>query len=75
MKYVVATAQCFQNNGDFVTSDWGAIEYQPILPGQTSPYAVLVRYNPAIHTCAVSFKYLSGGNISAIGPDWPKHKT
>ena len=48
----------------FVTSDDTLVEYNPLLPGQTSPFKSMTRSNPAMAKYTVAFKYLFGGTIS-----------
>lgn len=45
LKSIQVVVQWFDKNGNFVTSDEALIEYNPILPGQTSPFEVLSSYN------------------------------
>lgn len=58
---VVATFRTSERQ--LVTSETSLIEYNPILAGQTSPFKVIVRYNPAINACSVGFKNLAGVSI------------
>jgi Short C-terminal domain len=51
-------------SGELITSDDAVIDYNPILPGQTSPFKVMVTWNPAMRTAEVDFKELMGGTIS-----------
>lgn len=46
-----------------VASDEALISYNPLLPGQTSPFSVIARYNPAIAYWRVEFKEILGGTI------------
>jgi len=39
------------------------IDFDPILPGQTSPFKVLTTHNPAITKGSISFKYILGAQI------------
>ena len=66
---VTALVSFFDASGGFITSDTGIIEYNPILPGQTSPWKVMVRYNPAMKSARVEFKELFGGTIASY-PDY-----
>ena len=50
-------------NGDFITSDYALIDYDPLLPGQKSPFNVLERSNPAMSKASIDFKTISGGSI------------
>ena len=50
-------------DGSFITSADALIEYNPILPGQTSPFKVSVTFNPAMKSASLQFKYLMGGTI------------
>jgi len=49
----------------FITSSDALIDYNPILPGQTSPFTVIETYNPAMRKAGVEFKFLMGGTIPA----------
>lgn len=40
------------------------IDYDPLLPGQSSPYTVIARYNPAISFCSITFREFLGGTLS-----------
>lgn len=63
MKDVEAIASFYDKDGNFITSSDALIDYNPILPGQTSPFKVMQTYNPAITNWKVTFKYLIGGEI------------
>lgn len=64
MKNVAAVANWYDKDNGFITSDTTLIEYNPILPGQRSPYKVMARHNPAMTKYSVSFKQLFGGAIA-----------
>ncbi|MBK9526998.1 MAG: hypothetical protein IPO41_01435 [Acidobacteria bacterium] len=66
LEAVQAVVTHYDGNGSFVTSDSALIEYNPLLPGQTSPYKVLTRHNPAMKTFNVEFKHILGGEIYSI---------
>ena len=74
LRHVLALAECFTKDETFVTSEWSVIEYDPVMPGQTSPYHVIIRYNPVIKGCRMSFKNLGGPAIPAADPDAPPAK-
>jgi hypothetical protein len=63
LEHVQAVVTWETKAGDFITSDSTLIEYDPILPDQTSPFTLMARENPAMHTAYVQFKYLLGGAI------------
>lgn len=71
-KYVVAVIQWFDENDGFVTSDEAVIDYNPILPGQTSPFSIHTVYNPAMESAIVTFKKGLGGTIPTYYPDAKK---
>ena len=66
LEAVQAVVTHYDGNGNFVTSDSALIEYDPLLPGQTSPYKVHTRHNPAMKTFNVEFKRLLGGEIYSV---------
>ncbi len=51
--------------GDFITSDSTLIEYTTLLPGQTSPFKSMTRWNPAIKKASIGFKTLFGTQLGA----------
>lgn len=61
---VTAVASWFDDNGEFITSDSALIEYNPILPGQISPFKTMTRTNPAMKRFTVEFKFLMGASIA-----------
>lgn len=67
LRTVLAVVIWMTTDGTFITSDETLIEYDPLLPGQSSPFEILSRYNPAMSggKCNLSFKHLLGGRISA----------
>lgn len=63
LKGVMAVASHYTRAQELITTDDSLIDYQPILPGQTSPFKVMTTYNPAMASCSVNFKLMSGGAI------------
>ena len=63
LKNVAAVASFYDSNGGFITSSDTLIDYNPILPGQTSPFKVMATENPAMKKARVEFKELLGGTI------------
>ncbi len=63
IKNVTAVVSFETEDGQFITSDEAIIAYNPILPGQTSPWKVMGTWNPAMSKAHVSFKTLLGGTI------------
>ncbi len=65
LKNVAAVATWYDKDGGFIRSDDTLIEYNPILPGQKSPYKVMSTYNPAMAKYAIAFKSLFGAGIAS----------
>lgn len=63
LKSVEAVGTTYTETGEFVKSSEALIEYDPILPGQTSPFKVMMTTNPAITKCNVGFKEFWGTTI------------
>ena len=51
-------------DGTLVTSEDAVIDYNPLLPGQTSPWKVMARANPAMTSASVEFKEMFGGTLT-----------
>jgi len=64
LKSVAASVSFYDKQDRFITSEESLIDYNPILAGQTSPFSVMVRHNPAMHHATIEFKYLFGGVIA-----------
>lgn len=65
IKYVKATVTWYDAAGQFVTKEDSYIDYDPILPGQISPFDVIVQRNPAMSRFDVEFSR-SGRVITTI---------
>lgn len=63
LKNVAVKATWYDKADGFITSDDALIDYNPILPGQTSPFKTMSRTNPAMSKYSVEFKFLFGGEI------------
>ena len=63
IKNVTAVATWYSRDGTFVKSDDALIDYNPILPGQTSPFKTMSSTNPAMSKYTVEFKTLFGGTL------------
>lgn len=66
LRNVEAVAQFYTEDGEFVKSSSALVDYNPILPGQTSPFNTLTTDNPEIARASIEFKFLLGGTISTI---------
>jgi hypothetical protein len=64
LKNVAAVATWFDKDGGFIKADNALIEYNPILPGQTSPFKTISSGNPAMSKYRVNFKTLMGGTLA-----------
>lgn len=63
LRNVEAVVTWYTATGRFVTSDSAFIEFNPLLPGQISPFKVTTRTNPEMTSFSVEFKHLMGGTI------------
>lgn len=63
LKNVTAVVTWYSSSGELITSDNALIEYNPIMPGQASPFKVMARWNPQMEKATVEFKELLGGRI------------
>lgn len=65
LERVQAIAQFYAEDGTFITSDSALIEYNPIMPGQESPFKVMATWNPLMKRAKVEFKKMFGGKIES----------
>jgi hypothetical protein len=64
LKNVEAVAVFRTKDGTFVKTSSAIVKYNPILPGQISPFEVMDTDNPEIKSFEISFKELGGGTIT-----------
>jgi hypothetical protein len=60
---VAAQVTWFTRDDQFITSDDALIDFDPLLPGQTSSFKTITRSNPAMSRYSVEFKRILGGAI------------
>jgi hypothetical protein len=65
LQNVEVVVRFYTSSGELITYDTALIEYNPILPDQTSPFKVMAKYNPQMSSASISFKYLMGAIIPA----------
>jgi len=63
IKNLMAVATFRTKDDTFVKSDDALVEYNPLLPGQTSPFKVGTSQNPASEKCRLSFKTMFGSKL------------
>ncbi len=66
LRAVQAVASFYTADKVFVKESSAIVEYNPILPGQTTPFKVLCTNNPAIVSAQIEFAHLFGGTISMM---------
>ena len=65
LKNVMAVVTFVTADGEFVKTSEALISYNPVLPGQTSPFEAIASDNPEIAKASISFKFLLGGTLSS----------
>lgn len=63
IKNVMAVGEFRTKDGTLVKAEDSLVDYNPLLPGQTSPFKTGGTDNPAITNCNLSFKTLFGKEI------------
>lgn len=66
LRYVEVVVSFCTAAGEFITSGTGITEFDPILPGQSTPFKVYVQYNPAMESAKLAFKEMSGEAIPCV---------
>jgi hypothetical protein len=65
----------YDKQGRLVTSDVTYPEYDPLMPGQSSPFKSMTAANPAIETYTVEFAARGGEQLPAMDVSTEKKKT
>jgi hypothetical protein len=60
LKSIQVVSSWYDEGGKFITSDSAMIEYDPLMPGQTSPFKTMTRGNPLMKRFSVEFKPIFG---------------
>lgn len=63
-----AVVTFYTTNETLVTSDESVVEFDPLMPQQTSPFDVMVRDNPQISGATVRFRTARAGELSVKRP-------
>jgi hypothetical protein len=61
---VEVVSNFYTNDDKFIASDSTLIEYQALLPGQSSPFKALEKWNPEMTKCSIEFKTFGGNKIN-----------
>ena len=64
LKSVMAVTTWYDEKDNFVKTAEALIDFNPILPGQTSPFSTITTGNPAMSRYTVEFKRIFGGTIN-----------
>jgi len=63
LESVMAVVLFYTASGEFITSEDALIKYDPLMPGQSSPWEVMARWNPQMAKASVEFKKLFGEEL------------
>jgi hypothetical protein len=66
LENVQAVVEWYDADGKFVSSSSALVEFDPLLPGQTTPFKVMTRMNPAMSRFSVRFSQLLGGALTTL---------
>lgn len=66
IEHVLAVATYKNKAGELVKSDDALLDFDPLMPGQTSPFKVITRNNPEITNCELSFATMRGRQLIAV---------
>lgn len=66
LRNIEAVVSWFDDRDTFITSDSALVEFNPLLPQQTSPFRVLTRSNPEMKKFTVEFKLLGGRKLTVV---------
>lgn len=67
LKDVEAVSTFYDKNHNVIKIATALIEYNPVMPGQTSPFKTLTPDNPLVIREITTFKFLMGGKIETGG--------
>lgn len=65
LRNILAVVEYETSSGQFITSDNSLLDYQDLLPGQTTPFKVYTSLNPAMSRAYLTFREMFGGPVQA----------
>jgi hypothetical protein len=65
IKDLMVVASHYGSDGTFIKSDSAMVEYNPLMPGQTSPFKTISTFNPLMKRCKVEFKRIGGAIVKS----------
>lgn len=68
LENVQVVVSFYTEDGTFISTADAIVEYNPILPGQTTPFKALTTHNPQMKSARLGFKHLFGGSIGYAKP-------
>lgn len=66
LRGVIAVVTFRTKDGVFITNAESVIDFNPLLPGQASPFDVIERYNPAMDTFSLRFRLPGGKQLITL---------
>jgi len=63
LENIMVVVSFYTGDNQFITSTDALVQFNPILPGQTTPFKAIATYNPRIASAKLAFKRMSGGTI------------
>lgn len=66
---VQAIVSFFTDDGTFIASDSAFLEFNPLMPGQTSPFEVIAQYNPRMKSARLEFGFFAGRKLRSFSLD------
>lgn len=69
LENILAVAEFKTGDGTFITSDDSLLEYNTLLPGQSTPFKIYANFNPAMERANLGFKQMFGGAVGYISRD------
>ena len=55
LENVMAVTNWYTSEGTFISSHYASIDYNPVMPGQESPFQTIGTHNPQMSKCKLSF--------------------
>ena len=63
LRGVIAVTTWYDKAGTFITSDKAVIDFDPIMPGQKSPFMTISTWNPQMQRYSVEFQRFGGASV------------
>ncbi len=63
LRSLVVLASIYDKDGTFISTARALVDFNPVMPGQTTPFKSMAKWNPAMSRAVLSFQLIGGREV------------